>query len=1283
MWHWRLLVLAVLLSGLFIGVARLFLPVVTDYRADIETLAAEILERPVTIERIESGWSGLYPVVTFQGVKVQHPGELGVVNLDSLDVVISIIPSLLSGELRPKAVIISMQEFELSRIAKGAFNFNLGDLAESEDASFGQSQIDWIMNKPDLHLDIERFSFTDETGKIPDIVLSNVDLDFVNQSDGLIARLTTGSSPIAESVNLTISLDTGDLKTENLDAELYLQLEQASLYFWRQALAGFFEMPGTGESDARVWLSIKDGRVVKVTGDVALGNLSYSLPDGGTFSISSMAGKFDWRSSQQGWKLQLAQFFIKRLGRKWPASTFSMEYQSKQTDQYTVTADYLRVQDFLPLISRHPSLPRDIAEQLQSISPAGEIREFKMQLSLEERQLVQYALQARLNNFTINAHNEWPGISGIDGYLAATEKAGMIRLDTTDALFNLPTVFRDPLRIDSLHGDVNWTWLDSGLLIESVQLDANNTHISTQSRLSAHVPVEGPVFLDLQTNFKDGDGAYTSFYLPAYAMGEQALAWLDKGIVAGQIEYGSFILYGLIDDFPFDNNNGRFEVRFKVNNAILDYYKDWPVIDEIEAEVAFVGRSMQIQASSGKIFDADILDTHVAIDDLEHDNPVLTIDGRARAPSADLFRYMVETKLIGEYQQALSAIKLRGENDLDLLLTLPLSKGDTSVTGQVDFRNNQLDIASWGLRLDSIKGALRFADRKFSADNITALFGKQPMSIAVDTRQMSDGPETHIVARSHANLSQLIEPKNKILARQFDGQSPFEVSIVIPNSRPSKLKIHSSLVGTELRFPHPLTKSRDDKLDFTLETGFSGESAENIILSLDDRLSASFDIDAKSHALESAYVQLGRDDVMQHAADRQALMLGGRLDYLDLDAWKYWYQGLGVETSKEDISFAFKTDLTIDRMKYARWFIDNVHVNTSNHEKYWQVDITGKGAQGRATYNYEDSRLDLDFKHLVIFKRPYEPPKDAPAGGVFDTLLPSDVPASNIMIDNLVYADREIGKITLESQPVANSYQLSKAQLDTEETNMIISGSWDFIDDQDGGRHTTDLSVDIESDDFGVLMSRLGYEGTVKGGKSSIRANFKMDRSPLEFDLAALSGDFELSILKGEVVEIKPGGAGRVFGLLSFQTLPRRLALDFRDIFSKGMSFDQIDGSFTISQGQAYTNNLTMTAPSSQVEVSGRVGLKDQDYDQHVRVVPNLSSTLPIAGALAGGPGLAVVMLLTHQLLQEPIDRLTEFEYRVQGPWESPDIQRVGEDKEKIAREESEPVDSTVSDDSL
>ena len=64
-----------------------------------------------------------------------------------------------------------------------------------------------------------------------------------------------------------------------------------------------------------------------------------------------------------------------------------------------------------------------------------------------------------------------------------------------------------------------------------------------------------------------------------------------------------------------------------------------------------------------------------------------------------------------------------------------------------------------------------------------------------------------------------------------------------------------------------------------------------------------------------------------------------------------------------------------------------------------------------------------------------------------------------------------------------------------------------------------------------------------------------------------------------------------MFGLLSFQALPRRLKLDFSDIFDKGFGFDRIEGDFVISEGDAFTNDLSLKGTSATLQMSGRTGL--------------------------------------------------------------------------------------------
>ena len=160
----------------------------------------------------------------------------------------------------------------------------------------------------------------------------------------------------------------------------------------------------------------------------------------------------------------------------------------------------------------------------------------------------------------------------------------------------------------------------------------------------------------------------------------------------------------------------------------------------------------------------------------------------------------------------------------------------------------------------------------------------------------------------------------------------------------------------------------------------------------------------------------------------------------------------------------------------------------------------------------------------------------------------------------------------------------------------------------------------------------------------------------------------QLNIDKGRFLDIEPK-AGRLFGLLSLQTLPRRLSLDFSDLFSKGLSFDEISGDFTIEDGNAYTNNLAMEGPSAEIVVTGRTGLSRKDYDQLVTVTPQVSDSLPIASALFGpiGLGIGAVLFLAGEMfdsIPRQIDKLLRYQYTITGSWDNPVIERINKKQE-------------------
>ncbi len=163
-----------------------------------------------------------------------------------------------------------------------------------------------------------------------------------------------------------------------------------------------------------------------------------------------------------------------------------------------------------------------------------------------------------------------------------------------------------------------------------------------------------------------------------------------------------------------------------------------------------------------------------------------------------------------------------------------------------------------------------------------------------------------------------------------------------------------------------------------------------------------------------------------------------------------------------------------------------------------------------------------------------------------------------------------------------------------------------------------------------------------------------------DFTLQRLTGTLNLQVGPGQLLDINPG-LGRIMGLFNVQNLSRRLSLDFSDLLQPGASFDRITGDLTFGNGQARTDNLTIEAPSARVEFRGRAGLTARDYDQHITVTPSLGGTLPIAGALAGGPLAGAAVFVAERLLQKGIEQATRYRYRLHGSWDDPVLESLTE----------------------
>src|SRR5699024_1159980 len=221
-------------------------------------------------------------------------------------------------------------------------------------------------------------------------------------------------------------------------------------------------------------------------------------------------------------------------------------------------------------------------------------------------------------------------------------------------------------------------------------------------------------------------------------------------------------------------------------------------------------------------------------------------------------------------------------------------------------------------------------------------------------------------------------------------------------------------------------------------------------------------------------------------------------------------------------------------------------------------------------------------------------------------------------------------------------------------------------------RPLTEFMGRLISTDPEALLTSLGHASRFEAARAQIEIDGRWPGAPSDFSLARLSGNLEVMMRDGRIPEAQPG-AGRLLGLVSLSAVPRRLMLDFRDVFGQGLKFDRIRGRFELDSGIAHTDGLRLDSPAAEISVYGRTDLATKTYDQTIVVEPGVSGTLPVIGGLAGGPAGAAAGLVLRSLLERPLEGLAEARYRVTGAWSDPVVALIDA---RAAEPESLPPES-------
>jgi len=1234
----RVLIVCIVLVAAVNAAAFLLTPLLDRYRDQLAELASARLATPVAIGAMRARWRGFGPELVIEDLRIGEVSDGQGIHLAEAAVDFGIWDMLRYLDLSPLRITLRNLQIHLIREPDGRVQ-----LAGFEGRNIAGEDSDNLPLSGRLRLEDATLLWEDQRLGLPIQRLEH-------------ARLRLHLWPDRVSLTASVVLP-GDLPGRlRAGAELSLADDDwaGEIYLAGKspALAGFLApyLPAPlqleqGGADVELWSDWQASRMTAAEGRLALSQLRLRRGDDGPLlDLDNLSSEFRYQRDGEDRQLDLTKFRLSRQGRSWPVSDMhlAINLAGPGWPVLQLSADYLRLTDLLAL-TQPLELPGDLTALRDGLQPDGELFDLRLRLTGGEGP-PHWQLSTRFEGLSSQAFEEYPGVTGVAGTAQGDQQQLSLKVSASDSALNWPTLFRNALPVNRLHGELLWqAQADGGHQLSSQALIADTPDIRSVSRLRLDIPADGPIDIDLHSELRDGDGRHTTHYLPTRHMSTQLVDWLDHAISSGRVPQGTLLLRGPLRDFPFDkSHNGRFEVRFEVADLTLNYLSDWPPLQVDDAEVLFHNNALSIQLKHGRLYDSEVSDTAAHIESLDPISPLL-INGNISGPLTDPLRLLTESPLKARFGDLVSSIRAKGQSQLKLDMAVVLGKqGKDSLTGSLTLQQAQLALPDWQLQLEQVNGKLDFDLDGVRADKLLAKFQGQPVHIDVAPA----GQAHRISAQTRLDTRILRQRLPELPADLISGQAALDIRLDVPNKRgpqqPQLLVLSSDLQGMALQLPAPLGKEAASSRPLSLEIALHDPTSP-LRLRYDDLLDALF-----RPGGDRADIRFGGDAA--RLPDRPVLRLSGRLPRLDLDPWLALAER---QQGKAGALPPLQADLQLDQLKIGRASIDDVHVILEQQPDSWHGSAESSRFAGRfrvpAGKSDAPLQVDLDRLAFTLNDKPGAAQAELPDAG-----KPDDWPALDLTVASLLINDHDFGRLDLKARHHEGALQIQRLTLAGPLASFDGIAQWRG----QGASADSDLVGKLRTPELGKTLAALGYSPQFKDAAAEAELKLGWPGSLSAASLATLRGQIALTIGQGKILELEPGVA-RAFGLLNFGALQRRLRLDFSDLFGKGMAFDSISGNFRLIDGNAYTSDLAISGPSGDILITGRTGLVDQDLYQEVAVTPRLDATLPVAGALAGGPLAGVAVLLAQTVMKDKVDKFNRIRYSVTGSWDDPKVEQL------------------------
>ena len=1227
----------------FLAYQFYLIPNVESYKQKIENFIENETGGEAEIKTLNVLWNITNPKFQIRNFSITDKDNNKTIKLNAIDFEISWL-SLIKFEPVLNQIIVGDIDILVERTLDNKFKVAGIEIIESTNSNLS----DWLLNQSEIRIINGKVTWRDHARDAEDLIISAINFTYTSPAYlsyldrhkfNLNALLSQGTK---ERIYLNGFFDLDKIsRLEEVNAKINLNISQAFLTSFTPWVDYPFDLK-QGFGDLKLNMTLKKERIGEIKTVFYLENFvgNFNKDQNQHIRINELSGNAIFENHDQRKKIAATNLNLKTDKLNVKNSGFEIISKNDKAESFKLKLNQLKLTAIEPLIDQFPFF-EDLKADIRGFKPDGEVS--NLQISwIQEKEMI---LKGMLDGVGIFPYKNLPGFKNLSAKVDIKNDKGLIDLKSK----NVALVFDEYLR-----AALNFDKLDGIIRLDNKELKLSDFIITNQDLSSS---ISGDVaYKDdrswsthVAINLTVPDIAKLKKYYPRMT-DPDLLNWLDTSLLKGSLVDSKINInsYGKnISDSPKHN------IQFSgtLHDSLIEFATDYPKIENANINIDLQNNKLRLSSNHGVIANQNISSLEVFYDLLDEQSKI-TSNWKTNGDIGSLVSAINNSPLYEDTEDFTNQLIAKGTGVLDLKVIYPTENPENiDFRAKYNFVDASIENPRIGLpEVNKLNASLDIKPDFYEIkDGNGQIFG-MPVNF-----NLSDVNEvTKIDAIGEIDESFFVKNLGISWSDKVEGSAVWFVKSNITEND-SSLSIKSDLKGLSINGPEPFFKQKDDVRMFSIVKKPSKEKTTSLILQLEN------DIKGKMRFEDNQWS--GQINIFSNEQfeKRNGVSIFANLKNIDADDFMSLFQF----KSEDQKSFKIgKSKINFEKLTVYGFNFNRLETTIFPSNTGVKLSLYSNEIKGNLLWDLNDNLITGRFNKLSIVSENQLGKLNS------DNNFPtSGKPISlDMKIDDVVYDEKSYGKFEINASNVTDQiWKIDSLVITNPHHVLLADGEWVASENSS----VTKINFKWKVDDLEKAMDQVGYPNLVKKGNARFNGIANWEGSPFSFSSDQVSGNFSMDIDKGEILEAKPG-IGRLFGLLTLQNLPKRLSLDFSDLFSKGFIFDSINAGVRVNSGILSSNNFKMVGPAAEVLMDGEVDIIEETQNLHVTVKPFVSDSLSLA-ALAGGPLAGAAAFIAQKVLKDPLNKVLTDEYQITGTWDEP----IEVDKPK-SEELSELVDEEI-----